>query len=251
VHDFSPPDDSSDDLSGSSLSDDSASDGLPGPVGSSSLHPWPRIYHITGVSFASGAPWPSLLEHGGDVRWADHYGLQGTPVAPHAEKFWRRPAKPRHLLVPCPIHSSFLADVFDPVPQVGARGVPNGRLPFSHVPHNVQQPDPIASSLFHQRESPLDTSSGWSEPEAVVRLWVYPPDPFLLPVVEKLLLLHRDWDPMNDEASLIYPSADDTSSTELSEAQEDITLINPAAHLMSALQNAVAIGACNVPTISS
>jgi hypothetical protein len=138
VHDFSPPDDSSDDLSGSSLSDDSASDGLPGLVGSSSLHPWPRIYQITGVSFASGAPWPSLLEHGGDVRWADHYGLQGTPVAPHAEKVWRRPAKPRHLLVPCPIHSSFLADVFDPVPQVGARGVPNGRLPFSHVPHNVQ-----------------------------------------------------------------------------------------------------------------
>jgi hypothetical protein len=70
AHDYSIPVDSDDDVSESS--DDSGSDGIPGPEPSlsTSLHPWPRIYRLAGDLSLLGEAWSSLPCHGGGVAWS-------------------------------------------------------------------------------------------------------------------------------------------------------------------------------------
>jgi hypothetical protein len=69
VHDYTILDDSDDDPSGSS--DDSGGDGLPIPLASSSLCPWPCIYRVADDWVSpSGEAWPSLPNHGGGIAWS-------------------------------------------------------------------------------------------------------------------------------------------------------------------------------------
>jgi hypothetical protein len=72
IHDFSPTDDSSDDSS--SLGDGSVGNGLPGPLLSTSLQLWPRVYWLGSASSSNGVPWLSLPEHGRDVIWFAEVG---------------------------------------------------------------------------------------------------------------------------------------------------------------------------------
>jgi hypothetical protein len=65
VHDFSPQAGSSDDGSSSESSGSSGGDGLPRPVGHSSLRPWPA----TPPPWSAGGDWSCLPRHGGDVQW--------------------------------------------------------------------------------------------------------------------------------------------------------------------------------------
>jgi hypothetical protein len=64
VHDFSIPDDSGDEHSGS---DPSEGDDFHPGCGLS--QPWPKVFHLAGDSSSSGDAWPSLPTQGGGVSW--------------------------------------------------------------------------------------------------------------------------------------------------------------------------------------
>jgi hypothetical protein len=64
VHDFTPLLDFDPDGDGDSSTDDSVSDVLLGPILSSSLRPWPRIFRLTGKSLAADGRWLSLPHQG-------------------------------------------------------------------------------------------------------------------------------------------------------------------------------------------
>jgi hypothetical protein len=87
-------------------------------------------------------------------------------------------------------------------------------------------------------------SPSWTKPKTSIWLQVCFPDPFLLPVVERLTTHHREWGPMSDEALLIRPSADATLSNKLTNALEGIKAANPQNVLVQSLADLVAPDAC-------
>jgi hypothetical protein len=190
------------------------------------------------------------------VQWTSQNGLVGSMVVSHARPHGSRPAKARHPMLPRPIAFSVVANAATAAPKGGARGVHNGRLPNNHVPLDVQQLDPITGSLFQQHQLSFDTSPSWTEPKTSIRSRVHFPDPFPLPITERLTNHHREWDPMCEEASLICPSISATSSDKLSEAREGVATSNLPGDLTRSSVDAITLsacttGPCNVPTMSS
>jgi hypothetical protein len=98
VHDFSLPEDSSDDdRPGSSDSSDEGGDAIPGRYAEGRLHPWPWVYRLVGQWDEDGNWLPSLPQHGGGASWSSWSSSavqsppQVTSRAPQARHAAKRP----------------------------------------------------------------------------------------------------------------------------------------------------------------